>query len=598
MVQGVSPREQVDALTGAVEDLAGQFSLQPLLHRILRRAIALLGGDAGSISTVDEEAGTYHKEVDIGVECQEGRVFPLTEGATGAVVARRGPAVFDSYSQVPGGHVVASDRSRLHATAAVPIEWGGSVIGACVVFSTSLEKRFSEDDVAVLSLFAKHAAIAITNARMHAEAADRARRLAVAEERERVVRDVHDTVTRALGSILVHLEGNESPVDQSRVDAARAAARQALVETRRTALGLVPALLEHRSLHDALGMELAWVRSISGLRTDLVVTGDAPDIAPEVSAQALQMVQEALTNVVAHAEAALVRVGVFYGSDDVVVVVEDDGAGFDVSALKARRGDGLGLNGIVARANQLAADLEIESNPGWGTRVRARVPYDGALLADRARRGSLWRVLVVNHRAVVRAGLVRLLGNVEAQIQVVGEVGDARDVVDAVRVLEPDVVLIELRMPGLDGARLTSYVRASDPDVAVLLMADDDSDGLLREAISAGARGCVTPDIDGPGLARAVLASAHGDVQLSENALLQFARRREGPAGEQLTGRERQVRALVERGLQDKQIAAQLGISTKTVEKHVGAVLRKTHSPNRTALAHRAAVGKTVPDQR
>ena len=125
MADGVSPRDQLDALTGAVEDLAGQFTLQPLLDRILRRAIALLGGDAGSISTVDEEAGTYHKEVDIGVECQEGRVFPLTEGTTGAVVARRGPAVFDSYSEVPGGHVAAADRALLHATAAVPIEWEG-----------------------------------------------------------------------------------------------------------------------------------------------------------------------------------------------------------------------------------------------------------------------------------------------------------------------------------------------------------------------------------------------------------------------------------------------------------------------------------------
>jgi signal transduction histidine kinase/DNA-binding NarL/FixJ family response regulator len=589
----VSPRDQVDALTGAVEDLAGRFSLQPLLHRILRRAIALLGGDAGSISTVDEEAGTYHKEVDIGVKCQEGRVFPLTEGTTGAVVARRGPVVFDSYSDVPGGHVSAADRSRLHATAAVPIEWEGSVIGACVVFSTSRDKTFTEADVAVLSLFAKHAAIAITNARVHARAADRERRLAVAEERERVVRDVHDTVTRALGSILVHLESNEGSVDRDRVEAARSAARQALTETRRTALGLVPTLLERRSLHDALGMELAWVRSISDLRTDLVVTGESPEIAPEVSTQALQMVQEALTNVVAHADAKLVRVGVFYGSDDVIVVVEDDGAGFDVEALKSRTRDGLGLNGIVARANQLGADLEIESNPGWGTRLRARVPYDTTLLANRAQRGTLWRVLVVNHQAVLRAGLVRLLAGAEPQIQVVGEVGDARDVVDAVRVLEPDVVLLELEMPGLDGARLTSYIRAGSPDVAVLLVAGDGSEALLRNAVSAGARGAVGLDVDGPSLARAVLASARGEVQLSENALLRFAGQNDHPAEEQLTDREQQVRLLVERGLQDKQIAVELGISTKTVEKHVGAVLRKTHSPNRTALAHRAAVRPT-----
>ncbi len=141
------------------------------------------------------------------------------------------------------------------------------------------------------------------------------------------------------------------------------------------------------------------MRSISGLHTDLVVTGEAPEIAPEVSTQALQMVQEALTNVVAHAEAQQVRVGVFYGSDDVVVVVEDDGAGFDVDALKANRRAGLGLNGIVARAHQLGGDLEIESNPGWGTRVRAKVPYDGSLLANRA---AARHALAAPHRAPPR----------------------------------------------------------------------------------------------------------------------------------------------------------------------------------------------------
>lgn len=99
----VTPHEQVDALTGAVEDLAGQFSLQPLLQRILRRAVILLGGGAGSISTVDEAAGTYRKEADLGVGCQEGKVFSLREGATGAVVANRAPVVFDSYSEVRGG---------------------------------------------------------------------------------------------------------------------------------------------------------------------------------------------------------------------------------------------------------------------------------------------------------------------------------------------------------------------------------------------------------------------------------------------------------------------------------------------------------------
>jgi len=351
---------------------------------------------------------------------------------------------------------------------------------------------------------------------------------------------------------------------------------------------LVPSLLEQHPLDDAIGLELAWVRSVNDLHTDLVVTGEAPEIAPDVAQQALQMVQEALTNVVLHAQAQQVRVGVFYGSDDVVIVIEDDGSGFDVGQLQVRPREGLGLNGIVARANQLGADLEIQSNRGWGTLVRARLPYDGNLVGHQPRAETLWRVLVVNHRPVVRAGLVRLLASTEPQIQVVGEIGDARDVVDAVRVLEPDVVLLELQMPGLDGARLTSYIRASDPAASVLLIAGEQSDELLRDAIHNGARGFVGYDTDGPGLARAVLACARGEAVLTENALLRVAKSA-AVSAEMLTEREQQVRSLVEQGLQDKQIAAQLNISVKTVEKHVGSVLRKTGSSNRTELAHRAA---------
>ena len=77
-----------------IEDLAGELSLRPLLERILKRSTELLGCDAGSICLVDEAAGVYRKEADIGIACQSGKVFPLTEGTTGALVARRGPVIF------------------------------------------------------------------------------------------------------------------------------------------------------------------------------------------------------------------------------------------------------------------------------------------------------------------------------------------------------------------------------------------------------------------------------------------------------------------------------------------------------------------------
>ena len=116
----------------------------------------------------------------------------------------------------------------------------------------------------------------------------------------------------------------------------------------------------------------------------------------------------------------------------------------------------------------------------------------------------------------------------EPQIQVVGEIGDARDVVDAVRVLEPDVVLLELQMPGLDGARLTSYIRAGSPTAAVLLMADDGTDELLREADQRRAPGAASATTStGPAWPVPCWRPPAARSLLSENALLPVRRPRD-----------------------------------------------------------------------
>lgn len=147
-------------------DLAGEFSLEPLLERILRNAVELLHCTSGSICTIDAEQNTYRKEADLGVGCRSGEVFPLDEGVTGAVVHAGAPVAFRRYSAVPGGHIRADDVRHSRAVLGAPIRLGGVIVGACVVFGSDIEREFDESDMQLLELFTIHAAVAIANSRM------------------------------------------------------------------------------------------------------------------------------------------------------------------------------------------------------------------------------------------------------------------------------------------------------------------------------------------------------------------------------------------------------------------------------------------------
>ncbi|WP_183085004.1 hybrid sensor histidine kinase/response regulator transcription factor [Mycetocola manganoxydans] len=587
---------RLHALTASAADLAGQFALAPLLARILRHAIDLLGCESGSICTVDEVAGTYRKEVDVGVGCLSGQTFPLDEGVTGEVVRARRSVIFDEYSDVRGGHISREDRASLHGVIGVPIRWDGAIIGACVVFSKEPGRRFTGEDTALVELFATHAAVAIANAKMHALAAQRERDAAIMAERERVVRDVHDTVGRGLATVLLALDSADRDLagggdPRHAIAAARTATRSALHETQRTVLGLGPALLDGRPLNEAIALELAWVQSTAAIETRLVVAGEPEALPADTARQLFRIVQESLTNVIEHARARHVRVGLVYGDRSVTALVEDDGRGFDLATITGRSSDhsrGLGLRTLTARARLLGGSLDVDSTPHWGTRVRAEIPYVSSEPVDTSQ--FRWRLLLVHENPIVRAGLVRLLGQVEPDIHIVGEISDAMQAVEAYSLLRPNVVLANLDLSRIDGVQLTAYLRAADPAAAVVLLIDSVTDDRIREAAQVGAIGLVEAGADPAVLARSILAAARGDSLLSAEFLSRFTASLTARDTHPLTAREREVRALVEQGLPDKRIAAELRISVKTVEKHVGAVLRKTGAANRTVLA-----GQSVP---
>ncbi len=579
-------RTSLDTLTELANDLAGEFRLRPLLARILASAVELLDCRSGSICLIDQAAHSYRKEIDLDEGCQTGLVFSLDEGMTGCVAREGRPVIFDRYADVPHGHIDPNESRYERAVIGVPIRLRTDLIGAVIVFASTSHPVFDREDAQLLQRFATHAAIAIANSRIHAEAAERGQVAAVSAERERSMLEIHDTIGRGLVSVMLTLrEAEHIAAARGDVTAALLRAQRAVQSTldegRQAALGLGPTKLDARPLDEVIELELAWVRATSSVTTGLRVFGDRREIDHDVRAQLIRIVQESLTNVAQHAAATSVRVGLVYGSDGVSVIVEDDGRGFDVSAPEARLNGGVGLVGLVRRAAQVGGRVQIDSTPGWGTRIRADLPYEQQLdhLADRAR----LRVVVAHDQPAMRAGLVRLLDTSEPGVQVVAETADVTAAVDAVAMLHPDVLIAGLSLPGEPG--LMAALRAVDPDVAVIGLIDDPSaEAEVRAWASDGVRGLVPRDVDATSLGRAVLAAARGEVLVFGGLLEQLSLT---PAGSSLTQRESEVRTLLEQGLADKQIATRLSISVKTVEKHVGAVLRKEHARSRTELVAR-----------
>jgi signal transduction histidine kinase/DNA-binding NarL/FixJ family response regulator len=586
-----TPLSELDRITELAGDLAGQFELVPLLERVLGHAVALLDCESGSISIVHETEGYYRKEVDQGVGCHQGQTFPLTEGLTGQIVATRGTVILDRYASVAIGHIDPTDPRWGSAVIGVPIAWDGAIIGTFAIFSNGPGRVFSAADASLVELFANHAAIAVMNSRLHQAAAAKEREAAVAGERERAVQDVHEIIARSLGSLLLHLDRADratpggSPSVQH-IDSARVLAHEALFETRRSVLGLAPSSLAGSTLEEAVRQELDRVGSSYPIDLTLLVTGEPHNVAPVVAHQLFMVIQEAVANVVAHARATTCRVGIFYDEAGSTVVVEDNGRGFERPDTESDTGGAqssrLGLHGMAARAHYLRGELQVNSTPGWGTSIRAQVPYSSNGDASRDR----WKVLVACSQPLVRAGLVRLLETSEPSVQVLSELATVEDLTEAVSLLQPDMIVLDEHLLGQYAeARVTSGDTVERPVVAVV---DHPTNEQLAAAASSGVRGFLSLSSTPAEVARVVVAAARGDALLDGAIFTRLAETRQAAeptsTAAHLTVRELEVRDLLAEGLADKQIATRLGISVKTVEKHVGAMLRKTGARNRTML--------------
>jgi DNA-binding NarL/FixJ family response regulator len=195
------------------------------------------------------------------------------------------------------------------------------------------------------------------------------------------------------------------------------------------------------------------------------------------------------------------------------------------------------------------------------------------------------RVLVVDDHAVVREGLVELLDGIDG-LDVVGTAGGGEEAIEAARRLEPDVILMDLEMPGTDGVQATSRIKAADPGAQVVVLTSFSDQPRILAALDAGARGYLLKDAGPEELVEGIRAAADGDAPLAQQAVnaIVAARASEG-AGPELSEREHDVLALVARGRSNKVIARELEISEKTVKAHLTSAFRRIGATNRVEAA-------------
>lgn len=216
------------------------------------------------------------------------------------------------------------------------------------------------------------------NEGLHAQLVAQAREAGVADERQRLAREIHDTIAQGITAVITQLEAAGHVIDdrkelQWHLENASGIARDSLVEARRAVRAAVPLPLEGRTLPEAVGDVVERWAIVNEVDVEWSITGDPIPLHPEIEVTLLRAVQEAMANVAKHAAASRVAVTMSYMDDVTVVDIRDDGKGFQPNSLQT----GYGLRGMRSRVEDLGGELQVESELGRGTAISATMPAIG-----------------------------------------------------------------------------------------------------------------------------------------------------------------------------------------------------------------------------
>lgn len=431
-------------------------------------------------------------------------------------------------------------------------------------------------------------------------------------ERRRVARELHDEVIQSLVVISQRLDHPTPPhLDDRDWASLRSDLRQALASARGVCVALRSPVLDTVGLMHALRSQIEAMARRVGLAAEFRVVGTPDRPLPGPIAQGIyRTAREALTNVERHSAASNVEVRLSLDASPVLLMVRDDGRGFNLPRRLDLLLDGehFGLVGMLEQAELTGGSFLISSSQGQGTFCaasfpvpewpnrawssgRRQAPVTGHDVGAVGPRGhpSL-RVVIADDHPIVRAGIVRALSHAP-DMTIVAEAADGDRALDLVFVNQPDVLLFDLKMPGMPVLEIVRRLKASgDGPPVVILSAFGDAE-CVAAALTAGALGYVLKDDPPENLIEAIWAVARGERWVSQSAASALVAQAIGLEPSRptppLSTRELQVMRLVVSGQTNQEIGVALGISPKTVQKHLRAVFTKFGVVSRVEAAVR-----------
>jgi signal transduction histidine kinase len=353
-----------------------ELSVRDVLEVIVRSVRSLAGARYAALGVPDDQGSFAEFVVDGISERQQREIGPLPrQHGMLAVLLREGKPLRlpDIKADPRFGGWWPRAHPDLTDILGVPIKDGEQVLGFIFAASKRARGGFTERDEALVTLFAAHAAIALTNARLY----EQARRLSVLEERARLARDLHDAVSQKLFSIRVKaraaslLATRDSGRAVTEMESVAGLAGEAHAELRAVIDGLAPPQIAEAGLAETLRRYALLAGTAHGMKV-FFTAGDLPELGPRRDAALYRIATEALHNALRHSGAAEVRMTLCAAPRRVTLEVSDDGSGF-VPGLSTA---GVGLASMRDRAAAAGGSLEIRSAPGEGTTVRLGVPVE------------------------------------------------------------------------------------------------------------------------------------------------------------------------------------------------------------------------------